>query len=134
MLLKTNHTLDILPKKESFLLHISIFQIHFFIPPSIFLSFLFNFSLLSFNVTFFMNTHHLKFENWDFADDINEKKKMTMMITFEKKTKKKHSSYVENIYIYLSFAGTKNIIAKSMKNTCTLFNHKVFHQKANSQS
>jgi len=52
MLLKTNHTLDILPKKESFLLHISIFQIHFFIPPSIFLSFLFNFSLLSFNVTF----------------------------------------------------------------------------------
>ena len=58
----------------------------------------------------------------------------TMMITFEKKTKKKHSSYVENIYIYLSFAGTKNIIAKSMKNTCTLFNHKVFHQKANSQS
>jgi len=74
MLLKTNHTLDILPKKESFLLHISIFQIHFFIPPSIFLSFLFNFSLLSFNVTFFMNTHHLKFENWDFADDINEKK------------------------------------------------------------
>lgn len=55
------------------------------------------------------------------------------MITFEKK-KKKHSSYVENIYIYLSFAGTKNIIAKSMKNTCTLFNHKIFHQKANSQS
>ena len=80
-----------------------------------------------------MNTHHLKFENWDFADDINEKKNDDDDHLW-KKNKKKHSSYVENIYIYLSFAGTKNIIAKSMKNTCTLFNHKVFHQKANSQS
>jgi len=74
MLLKTNHTLDILPKKESFLLHISIFQIHFFIPPSIFLSFFIQFLPFELQCYFFMNTHHLKFENWDFADDINEKK------------------------------------------------------------
>ena len=46
-----------------------------------------------------MNTHHLKFENWDFADDINEKKKkMTMMITFEKKTKK-NTRVMLKIYI-----------------------------------
>lgn len=46
-----------------------------------------------------MNTHHLKFENWDFADDINEKKKMTMMITFEKKKQKKNTRVMLKIYI-----------------------------------
>ena len=63
MLLKTNqnHTLEYPPKegKLSFTHQHHIFQIHFYSsPPFKFSSpfFLFNFSLLSFNVLFFMNT------------------------------------------------------------------------------